>query len=109
MARDGNGKVEAIAEVAVEPATEGDRHGDLVARAVEALRGPGLDVEPGAASTTVMGKLDDVLHAVQRAHWIVADDAERVSTTVRLETRRGGIDPAERVASVARHAGTSTR
>lgn len=88
--------IEALAEVAVEPTAEGTAHRELVAAAVEALRGPGLDVRPGAMSTIVAGELDEVLHAVQRAHASAASGSDRVVTTVRLESKRGGDDLDER-------------
>lgn len=75
-----------LAEVAVEPAVEGDAHGQLVAEAVEALKGPGLRVEPGPMSTHVSGALDEVMHAVQRAHQVAGGSAERVVTTLRIES-----------------------
>lgn len=84
---------EVLAEVAVEPVVEGERHADLVARAVEALRDPALSVEPGAMSTTVRGGLNDVVHAVERAHSAVAGAAERTVTTLRMESRGTSAPP----------------
>lgn len=75
-----------FAEVAVEPVVEGETHRRLVNEAVEALKGPGLRVEPGPMSTRVSGSLDEVLHAVHRAHQVAGDSVDRVITTVRLET-----------------------
>lgn len=89
------------AEVAVEPIVEGEAHAEAIAGAVEALRGPGLDVQPGGMSTTVTGELDEVLHAVQRAHAATAGAVERVVTTVRLESKRGGEDLTGRREEVA--------
>lgn len=83
---------QVIAEIAVEPVVSGDTHRDLVHRAVEALRGPDLRVEAGAMSTVVAGSVDDVLHAVQRAHTAVSGSVDRVVTTVRLETAATGVD-----------------
>lgn len=90
-----------LAEIAVEPVAEGERHRQLVNQAIEALEGPGLRVEPGPMSTRVSGALDEVLHAVHRAHRVAGDSVERVVTTVRLETspatsfeeRRTDVDP----------------
>lgn len=57
-----------LAEIAVEPVVEGSGHGGLVHKAVEALDGSELTIRVGALSTTVEGEIDDVLHAVARAH-----------------------------------------
>lgn len=91
-----------FAEIAVEPVVEGEAHRRLVNEAIEALKGPGLRVEPGPMSTRVSGALDEVLHAVHRAHQVAGDSAERVITTLRLETspaasvedRRPDVEPA---------------
>jgi uncharacterized protein YqgV (UPF0045/DUF77 family) len=87
-----------LAEIAVEPVIEGNTHGDLVKQAVEALDGPELTTKVGALSTTVEGDIDDVLHAVARAHKAVAESAGRVVTTVRIESKREGLGLAEREA-----------
>lgn len=85
-----------LAEIAVEPVVEGNTHGDLVKQAVTALDGPELTIKVGALSTTVAGDLDDVLHAVARAHKSVAGSAGRVVTTVRIESKQEGLGLAER-------------
>lgn len=86
----------ALAEVAIEPSALGEEHGRLVADAVEALRDPALTVRVGPLSTLVEGTFDDIVHAVQRAHRVAAASSERVVTTVRFESKRGGTDLADR-------------
>jgi uncharacterized protein YqgV (UPF0045/DUF77 family) len=81
-----------LAEVSIEPAVEGAAHGRLVRQAIEALDGPELTLRIGPLGTTLEGELDDVLHAVARAHRSVASSAERVITHVRLEGKSTGID-----------------
>lgn len=85
-----------LAEVAVEPAQEGEGHGKSIAEAMRALRGQGVRVEPGPMSTVVQGGLHEVLEAVERAHDLAARRAERVVTNVRLESRKDGIDLEQR-------------
>jgi uncharacterized protein YqgV (UPF0045/DUF77 family) len=94
MSHDTAGHV--LAEIAVEPVVEGSTHGDLVEHAVAALEGPDLTIKVGALSTTVEGDIDDVLHAVARAHKTVAESAGRVVTSVRIESKQEGLDLAER-------------
>jgi uncharacterized protein YqgV (UPF0045/DUF77 family) len=53
-------------------------------------------------STMVSGDLDAVLHAVQRAHTTAYKTAGRVITSVRLESRDGGVDFAQRSRQVDR-------
>ena len=81
-----------LAEIAVEPTVEGTAHGELIKRAIEARDGPDFTLEVGPLSTTVEGGIEDVLHAVERAHKTAADSAERVITTVRIESKKEGLD-----------------
>lgn len=85
-----------LAEVSIEPAVEGADHGQLVRKAIDALDGPELTLRIGPLGTTLEGELDDVLHAVARAHRSVAGSAERVITHVRLEGKSTGIDLSSR-------------
>jgi len=86
----------ATAEIAVEPFGDEDIRDELIVQAIGALDGPDVEVHPGLMSTVVSGSLDAVLHAVQRAHATAYEVAGRVITSVRLESRDGGIDLAER-------------
>ena len=83
---------QVLVEVSIEPVVEGVAHGELVRQAIEALDGPELALRIGPLGTTLEGELDDVLHAVARAHRSVASSAERVITHVRLEGKSAGID-----------------
>jgi uncharacterized protein YqgV (UPF0045/DUF77 family) len=89
-----------LAEIAVEPTVEGPAHGELLKKAIAALDGPDLTVKVGVLSTTVEGRIEDVLHAVERAHKTAARSAERVITTVRIESKKGGLDLGKREQSV---------
>lgn len=88
--------VTAAAEVAVEPFGDESIRDELVIQAIDALDGPDVEVHPGVMSTVVSGDLDAVLHAVQRAHTTAYKTAGRVITVVRLESRDGGVDFAQR-------------
>lgn len=90
-----------LAEVAVEATAEGDAHGQLVNRSIEALEGPEVIVKVGPLSTTLEGALDDVLHAVVRAHKVIAYSADRVVTSVRIESKQAGLRLDEREAKAA--------
>lgn len=91
---------QVLAEVAVEPVAGGADHHQHLDAALRALQDPALDVKVQPLSTLLAGSLDDVLSAVRRAHAVVTD-AERVVTTVRLESRRGGIDLSRRRVTAA--------
>lgn len=89
-----------LAEIAVEPLVEGASHGELVKKAIDALDGPDLTIKVGPLSTTVEGGIEDVLHAVGRAHRSAMDGAERVITTVRIESKKEGLELEERQAKI---------
>jgi uncharacterized protein YqgV (UPF0045/DUF77 family) len=48
----------------------------------------------------VDGQIDDVLHAVARAHQTAANAAERVITTVRIESKKEGLELGQREAKI---------
>lgn len=100
--RPDRGTATAAAEVAVEPFGNDMVRDDLIVQAIEALDGPDVEVHPGLMSTVVSGDLDAVMDAVERAHTTAFRMAGRVITTVRLESRDGGIDFAERARQVDR-------
>jgi uncharacterized protein YqgV (UPF0045/DUF77 family) len=72
-----------VAEVTIEP-------DEVREDAVEAMRDPELTVEVGPSSTTVEGRFDAIVHAVQRGHRSAAASVDRVTTTVRIETGPAG-------------------
>lgn len=85
-----------LAEITVEPVGgEGD-HRQLIETALDALSGPDLERRVGPVSTVVSGELHDVVHAVERAHAAVAEQSDRVVTTVRLESRTPPLSLQER-------------
>lgn len=88
-----------LAEIAVEPVGERGNHGSLIAEAVASLRDPALRVHVGPLATIVEGSFADVIHAVERAHQTVASRSERVVTTVRIESKQGGLSLEERGAT----------
>ena len=85
------GDEHVLVEVSVEPTAAGERHHDVVQEAIHALRAPGLIVTVGAMSTAIEGPLDDVLAAIARAHAHAHGRSDRVITTVRLESKQGGL------------------
>lgn len=90
-----------LAEISVEPAATAGEHRRLLEMALDALSGPELDRRVGPTSTVLSGELHDVLHAVERAHTIMAEETDRVSTTVRIESRTPALSLEEREQEVA--------
>lgn len=90
-----------LAEVAVEPSGEDGEHRRLLKMALDALSGPELERRVGPTSTVLSGELHDVIHAIERAHTIIAEETDRVITTVRLESRTPALSLEEREQEVA--------
>lgn len=99
--------LQVMAEIAVDPIVGEERRRELVAKAVEGLRGPLTDVQVGPLSTRVTGGLTDVLHAVERAHALTADSCEHVVTSIRLESKRGDPGWQQRLANTEQLAHTT--
>lgn len=85
-----------LAEVVLDCTADASEHRRLFERALQALQGPELELRVGPVSTALGGDLNDVLHAVERAHALVAEESERVVTTVRLESRKPPLSLSER-------------
>lgn len=90
-----------LAEIAVEPSGDDAEHRRLLEVALDALSGPELERRVGPTSTVLSGELHDVIHAVERAHTIIAGETDRVTTTVRLESRTPALSLQEREQEVA--------
>jgi uncharacterized protein YqgV (UPF0045/DUF77 family) len=91
---------QSVAEVAVEPFASSEDREALIAEAVQAMRGPDVEVRVGPLATTLVGRFDDLIHAAQRAHRAAAAGADRVVTTIRVESKQGGADIEQRDAQV---------
>jgi uncharacterized protein YqgV (UPF0045/DUF77 family) len=90
-----------LADVSIEPAAGGEAHGHLIEEAIAELRTGRVQLTVGALSTTLEGSLSDVLAAVARAHTRAGHTGERVITTLRLESKPGGLHLENRVSRQA--------
>ena len=72
-----------------------------VAEAVKLVRASGLPNETNAMFTNVEGPWDEVMGLIRRCCQQMAEDAERVGIVIKVDHRRGAIDPLHtKVASV---------
>ena len=60
-----------------------------VARCLEIVDASGLDYRLNPMGTVVEGPFDEVLGLIARCHKAVAKDCDRVSTTIKIDDRKG--------------------
>jgi uncharacterized protein (TIGR00106 family) len=81
-----------------------------IARVIETLEATGLDYRLGPMSTAVEGNWDQVLAAIRRCHEAVAQNHDRVITTIVIDDRKHQPHHlAEMVASVEQQLGRQVK
>jgi len=60
-----------------------------VGRCLEIVDASGLDYRLNPMGTVVEGPFDEVLGLIARCHKAVAKDCDRVSTTIKIDDRKG--------------------
>lgn len=78
-----------LAEFSIIPIGTGVSISDYVTRAVKIVDGSGLDYKIGPMGTVVEGELDEVLELIKNCHKAVMETADRVSTTIIIDDRKG--------------------
>ena len=92
-----------IAEFSVSPLGRGTSVSKYVARCLDLVDRSGLPYRLNPMGTVVEGAFDDVLALIARCHRAVAEDCDRVSTTIKIDDRKGARNEIEsKVASVER-------
>lgn len=81
-----------LAEFSITPIGTGTSVGKWVARCLDIVDRSGLPYRLGPMGTTVEGELDEVLELIKRCHRAVLEDAERVSTSIKIDDRKGVSD-----------------
>ncbi|MCS6976248.1 MAG: MTH1187 family thiamine-binding protein [Gemmatales bacterium] len=81
-----------------------------IAKVIETLEASGLDYRLGPMSTAVEGEWDQVLTAIRRCHEAVAQNYDRVITTIVIDDRRHQPHHlAEMIASVEQRLGRQVK
>lgn len=99
-----------VAEFSITPIGKGASVGTYVARCLEIVDRSGMPYRLNAMGTIVEGEFDDILKLVARCHKAVAEDCERVSTSIKIDDRKGVTAQLEgKVKAVERHLGRKLR
>lgn len=100
----------ALLEMSIVPLGEGESVSKYVAQCVDLVDQSGLEYELHAMGTIVEGELGEVLGLMQRCIETVAQSADRVTCTAKIDHRKhssGGLR--SKVASVEKRLGRSVR
>ena len=99
-----------VAEFSITPIGKGVSVGAYVARCLEIVDRSGMAYRLHAMGTIVEGEFDDILKLVSRCHKAVAKDCERVSTSLKIDDRKGARAQLEgKVKAVERRLGRTLR
>ena len=95
-----------LVEFSISPVGKGVSVGDYVARCLDIVDRSGLPYRLNPMGTVVEGGFDEVLALIARCHKAVAKDCERVSTTIKIDDRKGASGQLDaKVADVERRLG----
>ncbi len=99
-----------LAEFSITPIGKGVGVGEYVARCLDLVDRSGLPYRLNPMGTVVEGSFDDVLALIARCHKAVAQDCDRVSTSVKIDDRKGASGQLdEKVADVEKRLGRKLR
>lgn len=99
-----------VVEFSITPIGKGASVGAYVARCLEIVDRSGVPYRLNAMGTIVEGEFDDILTLVARCHKAVAEDCERVSTSIKIDDRKGVTAQLEgKVKAVERRLGRKLR
>lgn len=81
-----------------------------IARVIDILESTGLDYRLGPMSTDIEGEWDQVIAAIRRCHQVVAQNHDRVITTIVIDDRKQQPHHlADMIASVERQLGRQVK
>ncbi len=78
-----------LLDFSMTPLGEGESVSPYVARCLEVVAASGLEYRLHAMGTTVEGELDQVLALVRRCFEVLHSDCDRVSCSVKIDSRKG--------------------
>lgn len=68
----------------------------FVARSLEIIDKSGLNYRINPMGTVVEGSWDEVMEVIKKCHHAILEDTERVSTTIKIDDRKGVTNALER-------------
>ena len=87
-----------IAEFTVLPVVEESKVNEIVEKAIQVVINSGLKYEVEANSTTIEGRLDEVIEVVKKAHIVARESGSgRVITIIKIDDKKSGITIKEKI------------
>jgi uncharacterized protein (TIGR00106 family) len=78
-----------LAEFTIFPIGKGVSLSKYVARSLEIIDKSGLAYRINPMGTVVEGEWDEVMALIKTCHMAIGEDTERVSTTIKIDDRKG--------------------
>lgn len=78
-----------LLELSMTPLDKGESVSKYVARSVDIIDKSGLPYRLNPMGTVIEGSLDDVLKVVKECHERMAQDCNRISTSMKIDYRKG--------------------
>ncbi|MGE3806175.1 MAG: MTH1187 family thiamine-binding protein [Gemmataceae bacterium] len=78
-----------LLEFSMAPMGKGESVAPYVARCLAIIEKSGLDYELHAMGTILEGEWDEVFDVVRKCHEALAVDCERISVTMKVDSRKG--------------------
>ncbi len=96
-----------LAEISVTPIDKtNEGFSKYVAQSIRIIRESGLDYRLTAMGTIIEGEADAVFDLIRKVHMNMAAQSERVSTSIKIDDRRGAVNRLSgKVSSVENEAG----
>jgi uncharacterized protein (TIGR00106 family) len=99
-----------LAEFSIWPMDKGESVGKYVARCLDLVDKSGLPYKLGPLGTCIEGEWDQVMHVIGQCHAALAADCNRISCSVKIDSRKGRKDMLNsKVESVERSLGRKLR
>lgn len=89
MLAQGDLQMSTLLEMSIVPLGLGESVSPSVAHCIDLVKSSGLDYELHAMGTIVEGELAEVLSLMQQCMVAVAEDANRVTCTAKIDMRKG--------------------
>jgi uncharacterized protein (TIGR00106 family) len=85
-----------LAEFSIIPLDKGEHLSKYVARAIDIIDRSKLNYKTTAMGTLIEGDWDKVMTVIKRCHNVLTKDSHRISTTIKIDWRKGDRGALER-------------
>ena len=99
-----------LAEFSIFPIGKDESLSKYVSRSLDIIDKSGLEYRINPMGTVVEGGYDEVMNLIRRCHHAILEDCDRVSTTIKIDDRKGVTGALDRkISSVEEKVGRELR